>query len=95
MKGIIIASIYEASFGGSTCGDFYFEDGICTHFDDTSSHLTNYEWDTWRNYDPIGKTTEEVKNDFKNWFNDWSDEFRLPVVYYTLYEFEEDQSLCV
>jgi len=90
MKGIMNVSIFEPSFGGSTSAKVYFENGVCCSFVDTSTHLTNYTWDTWNNYNPVGKTIEEVEQDLDNWFKDWNDEFRIPGIYYSLYKEEEE-----
>ena len=77
MKSLFL-HVEEPSFGASTEGFLFVDGDQVVSFYDASSYLTNFVWDGWNCWNPVGLPVEEVMNQLKDWFIDFEDQFRRP-----------------
>lgn len=70
--------VEEPSFGASTAGLLFVEGDQVVSFYDASNYHTNFVWDGWNCWNPVGLPVEEVMNQLKDWFIDFEDQFRRP-----------------
>ena len=86
---VIHASNHESDYGGVCRGIFYLYDGKVIHYEDRSDYSNGggYLWDDWTESDffkpTIGMDYTSLCNHFDNWYVDFKDEFRRPVVLYS------------
>ena len=79
MKNLFL-HVEEPSFGASTAGFLFVDGDQVVSFYDVSSGLTNYAWDGWNDWNPVGLPVDEVMNQLNDWFIDFEDQFRRPFV---------------
>lgn len=74
--------VCETSFGSSTQAEVGFDisTGLITSWSDTSDGSTNYPWDGWGEYNPVGKSIIQFIVDMDKWFNDFETDFRKPFI---------------
>lgn len=79
---VLSICINESEFGSSTSANvsINLDTDTIVGWKDTSSNETNWSWDGWGDYNPIGKSISEFIEDMDNWFNTFEDEFRRPFV---------------
>ena len=70
--------VEEPVFGASTAGFIFVERDQVISFYDVSSGLTNFAWDGWNGWSPVGLPVNEVMSQLDSWFLDFEDQFRRP-----------------
>ena len=77
MKSLFL-HVEEPEFGASTAGLLFIEGDQVVSFYDVSNYQTNFVWDGWNCWNPVGLPVDEVMSQLDSWFLDFEDQFRRP-----------------